>query len=580
MISIERAIEFINSNLRKSNSQLKPLPSDKCWITNNAADIKEFIFASTAFLGECSWPQRVWHILNNHLSPRTCSNSRCSNSCTWSGQSSSYSLYCSKDCASESPDRKAKFAATCLERFGTTAPAASQTVQRKRRANSIEKYGVDHPGKTESVKSSIKQAFVNKYGVDNPAKVPEVYERIRATNVERYGVEIPIQNSEVLAKRTATNIENYGAASPTQNAAVRAKQRNTLRKSWGVDNIKYKNIPTHIVETLHDKSKFLELVSGKYMGEVVSETGLDVTTLYNYVSKYECSDALLKDYGRSSLERDLEAWLTSKNIAFETSNRTVIAPRELDFYFPEHKLAIEICGVYYHSEQFGKDKYYHYNKWKQCADQGITLLTYFDDDIARAYNVIKSKILYLTKTGSFTKIGGRNLTIGTPTVSEERVFFTANHIQGFLNNRNATVGAYYNGQLVAAMCFTNRKDCVEITRFAVDLRYNIAGAFSKLLKSYIGSTGYKGTIISFSDNCHSNGALYKTAGFTLDKHVEPCYYYTLSGAARENRQRYMKAKIERRWPHVDISLTEAAIMQSLNYQRVWDCGKIKWTLSV
>ena len=580
MISIEHAIEFINNKLKKSNGQLKPLPADKWWSSNNAAGIKEFIFASTSFLGECSWPQRLWHILNNQLSPTKCNNSVCSNSTSWSTQSSSYSLYCSKQCATRSDERKAKFAATCLERYGTTAPAASQAVQRKRRANSIEKHGVDHPSKTDSVKKSIKQAFVNKYGVDNPAKVPEVYERIRATNVERYGVEIPIQNDSVLAKRTATNFELYGAASPTQNSTVRAKQIDTLRETWGVDNIKYRNIPTHVVESLQNKNKFLELVSGKYMSDVVSETGLDITTLYKYVAQYDCASAMLKDYGRSSLERDLEAWLTSKNIEFETSNRSVIAPRELDFYLPKHKLAIEINGVYYHSEQFGKDKYYHYNKWKQCADQGITLLTYFDDDIVRAYNVIKSKILYLTKTSSFTKIGGRNLTIGTPSVSEERAFFTANHIQGFLNNRNATVGAYYNGQLVAAMCFTNRSACVEITRFAVDLRYNIAGAFSKLLQSYITSTNYKGTIVSFSDNCHSNGALYKTAGFTLDKHVEPCYYYTHRGAARENRQRYMKDKIARRWPHVDMSLTEHAIMQSLNYQRVWDCGKIKWTLSV
>ena len=60
--------------------------------------------------------------------------------------------------------------------------------------------------------------------------------------------------------------------------------------------------------------------------------------------------------------------------------RSVIPPYELDIFVPSKKLAIEYCGLYWHSEDNGKDRNYHYNKVKMCHDVGIKLITVFEDE--------------------------------------------------------------------------------------------------------------------------------------------------------------------------------------------------------
>lgn len=60
--------------------------------------------------------------------------------------------------------------------------------------------------------------------------------------------------------------------------------------------------------------------------------------------------------------------------------RTIIPPYELDIFVPEKNLAIEYCGLYWHSEERGKDKYYHKNKYTMCKERGIDLITIFEDE--------------------------------------------------------------------------------------------------------------------------------------------------------------------------------------------------------
>lgn len=61
------------------------------------------------------------------------------------------------------------------------------------------------------------------------------------------------------------------------------------------------------------------------------------------------------------------------------NNRTILTGKELDLYYPEKKIAIEFNGDYWHSDEF-KDSNYHYNKYKQCKDLGITLVSIFEYD--------------------------------------------------------------------------------------------------------------------------------------------------------------------------------------------------------
>lgn len=533
-MSIAQLQAFVSSNLYKANGSVAPMKPDKWWFKNNASHYRDEILQLTDFLVAAPWPQRIWHIQNNVLVPNKCTNPACSASAKWSMITSRYAQYCSKECSANAPGKLQKFKTTCIERFGVAAPAQSAEVLQKRREIALEKYGVDHPGKTAAVKETIKRAFIEKYGVDNPSKDPAVRAKVKATNQARFGVDYPLQNSTVLEKRTATNIERFGVVSPTQVPEIHEKQRATLYAKYGI-------------------GANMRLLDGQEHNDVRPRTR------YN---------------------QEFEQFLIDNSIAFETSNRTILAPKELDCYLPEYKLAIELCGVYFHGENFERGKDYHRNKWMRCREQGITLLTYFDDEFDKSLSIIKSKILYMTGRGKFTRIGARQLSIRPVTISEEREFLERNHLQGFLNNRNFSVGAYQDNKLLAVLCVTNRKAYREITRFAVDIDYSIPCVFSKMLAHYVNTTGYSGDIISFSDNCHSNGNLYSAAGFEAIEHLGASYYYSRGGAPRENRQAFMKSKIEKKFG-VDINgKTEEAIMRELRYNKVWDCGKIKWKLIV
>lgn len=76
------------------------------------------------------------------------------------------------------------------------------------------------------------------------------------------------------------------------------------------------------------------------------------------------------------------------------SNRTVIAPQELDIYIPSARLAIEYNGLYWHCANRVPSKSYHYDKWKMCKDKGITLITVWEDDWRDHREYIESIIAY------------------------------------------------------------------------------------------------------------------------------------------------------------------------------------------
>ena len=74
------------------------------------------------------------------------------------------------------------------------------------------------------------------------------------------------------------------------------------------------------------------------------------------------------------------------------NSRDVISPLELDLYYPEKKIAIEYNGDYWHSEEF-KPKDYHYNKFKRCAESGITLVSIFENYWCKISDAIKAYII-------------------------------------------------------------------------------------------------------------------------------------------------------------------------------------------
>lgn len=572
-ITIEFLREFISENcLRKDGKVSGSCSRMSWWEKHGFQNIYTAIVEFTYFLDplNCTFPQRVWHI-NNSLEPVKCRNSACNNQSKWVyGQ---YHQYCGRECVDVSESVK-KFHATCQERYGVKSPMESSEFRDRLKRNLTEKYGVDSYSKTQGFRDKFKSTCQERYGVDNPAQLSEFNEKARQTTRERFGVDYALQCDAVLSKRTQTNIEKYGSPSPMGSHEVRKLHQDNMNARYGVTNFKHTLMSEYARECLNDAQLLVQWLETKTAPQIASDLDVDNTTVHNYLHRHGIHH-LVKIFPKSMMEVQMAEFLTTHGINYIANDRKILGGQELDLYIPSHKLAIELCGVYWHTERT-KHPTYHYDKWKKCDELGITLLTYFDDEISSKLSVIQSKLLYTTGALNGTRIGARQLILRTPSTSEEREFLDKNHLQGFLKARTYSIGAYYGDILVGIMCATQRSAYLEITRFAVSLEYICPGLFSKMMSRMICDLAFSGAVVSFSDNCHGNGAVYRASGFTLDSEIGPGYSYTIGGRPRENRQRYMKSKIASKFK-IDISdKTEKELMQSLGYERVWDCGKRKW----
>lgn len=100
-----------------------------------------------------------------------------------------------------------------------------------------------------------------------------------------------------------------------------------------------------------------------------------------------------------------------------TSVRDVIYPKELDIYVPSRGVAIEFNGTYWHSEENGKHKDYHFDKWLACKDRGITLISVWEDDWLYRRSVIERVLESVLLTNKYSYYGNH----GTKPLSIQKV---------------------------------------------------------------------------------------------------------------------------------------------------------------
>jgi len=114
----------------------------------------------------------------------------------------------------------------------------------------------------------------------------------------------------------------------------------------------------------------------------------------------------------------------------------------------------------------------------------------------------------------------------------------------------------------------------ELLRFSTSKR--VVGISGKLLSYFI--TNYNPTkIITYADRRWSIGNLYEKIGFTFIHNSVPNYWYFKVGEDRRwHRFNFRKDQLPKKLPIFDPSLTEWENMQLNGYDRIWDCGNMKF----
>lgn len=332
----------------------------------------------------------------------------------------------------------------------------------------------------------------------------------------------------------------------------------------------------------------------------ILKTEIQTNTLRQLCKKYKISMDTLRNLFyksgievplkyRSTAEKSIEDFIVMNNPNKEiiVCDRKIISPFELDLYIPENKLAIEYCGLYWHSEMTGKDSTYHLKKLERCQKKGIDLLTIFEDEYYDKQDLVENKINNKLNIFNRGKINARQCNIANILPAQKKEFLNRYHLQGN-DVSQIYLGLFFKSKLVSVMTFArpsrsrasstmiNNNLLWELNRYATDYNYIVRGGAGKLLEYFKRNYEWE-NIYSYADRRWSNGNLYTKLGFVLSNVSRPSYWYVPPGChKREYRFTYTKHKLISEG--FDPNLTEKEIMEQRGFTRIWDCGMLKFVL--
>lgn len=456
-------------------------------------------------------------------------------------------------------------------------------INQKRSNTNIEKYGVKNVGQTLIAKNKHKEFYsdsnaiasqvkkhkatmIERYGVDNPLKLDSIKEKVVNTTRERYGVDNINQLPErrKALKETAVFRTQQVKESNFWFNRLNTKYRLLSNVEFAISADEYKGSENNIwypFRCLSCSNKFETWISAGHLP--VCKKCFPTVHLY-----------------KSGEENEIFEYIKSLGIYIEQRNRTLINPFEIDMIIPDRKIAIEYCGLYWHSESSNnKNKIYHLNKMKLCEEKGYRLITIFSDEWNLKKNIVKIKLKNILGF-EFNHIAARKCLVKSIETDAVRTFYDKNHLQGY-TNAQINIGLTYNDTLVACMSFGSARafthiskqiNSYELIRYASSI--NVQGGAGKLL-SYFEKQYKPNIVFSYADARWSYGNMYYKLGFTqINKKLNPGYWYTNDYSTREHRYNFTKNSLVKQGH--DPCLTEWEIMQSIGYDRIWDCGQYKF----
>lgn len=489
---------------------------------------------------------------------------KCLYTCPGCGKES-LTRYCGAKCSNADPKVKEKKVLTAMKHFGVPNPGQSEDVKEKQRQTCIERYGVPCSFQAESVKSKIRETSLERYGVDHPMKDKNVKERQKCAIREHLGVDYPMQSAEVLEKSKKTCVEKYGTKNVAESDYFKEKLFSTNFNAYhrNIQDFTPEFVRDHFVENcvfkIHEFSAYFGINSRTVANRFKRKLGITEQNNDSYT-----------DQGYSKEEKELFEWIPTDNKICNT--RSIISPLELDMFLPDHNLAIEYNGAYYHSELF-KPEGYHIFKTSECEKRGIQLLHIFDFE-----NMDIWKSIISGKLKKNDRIFARKCLVQELSCKEAEAFLDENHLQGSCPAKYR-YGLFYKGQLVQVMTFGvprfNKNYDFELLRLASRKFTSVVGGASKLLRYFRDS--HKGSIVSYANRRFSMGDVYRKPGFVQTGRTNVNYFYTRCGEVL-SRYQCQKHKLKNLLENFDPAKTEKENMEMNGFFKVFDCGNLIFTL--
>jgi hypothetical protein len=489
------------------------------------------IIKETDFYDGDNISRRCWYIINDIYDAPKCV--VCDAPTNFKAFSVGFFRTCCNECATKDEVRNQKIRSK-LDYI---------TIQEKVKRTNLERYGVEYWFQTEESVTKIKNTKLEKYG-DEKYNNPE---RMKRTNMERYGVEHWFNSVEGQERINQAKERNGGSLSLTKEINAR----------------------------LCDIDLLLSLNETLSVTEIAEEIGvtpraiqLKFESIGHTPKRHPHRQCLLQ----GKLYDDIRTLYTGEVIF--NDNKT-IAPKELDIVIPDKNLAIELNGLYWHSEKSISDKrkMVHKNKLDLCNSKGVQLIQFTDKEYLEKKELVLGIIA--TRLDLNINIGARKCEVHIISNKEAKDFLNNHHFQGYVPAK-FTYGLYYQGELISVMSFGktrfNRDDQheYELLRFCVKNGYSIVGGAQKLFSRFIKDVHPK-SIISYCDLSKFSGDIYTKLGFTHSHTSSPNYFYHKKSVVY-SRYQAQKHKLKDILEDFDPALSESENMFNNGFYRYWDCG--------
>lgn len=344
--------------------------------------------------------------------------------------------------------------------------------------------------------------------------------------------------------------------------------------------------------TIEEVKEYIEtqkyqLISNKYKNnrsklDMICDVGHKIKMTY-YAFKYEESRCISCSHQTSKAEQEIltftqQYYPSSSKIKFRDlilNCPTEYKNKELDIYIPQLRLAIEYCGLYWHSDLSGKKSTKHHtNKLKWCNDNNIRLITIFEDEWLNRKEQTKNFLLSVLNVYTI-KLGARQCIVFPIDNKEAIKFIDTYHIQPIARCK-FSFGLYYNKELIGIITGSKHhrnNESIILQRMCFKTGYQIAGGASKLFSVFKKEAKlYSNSIISWSDNRISEGNVYNKMGFILFKNLPPDYSYVKHGVYN----RFSKQSLKKTKEEQALNKTESMLRTEQGYYKIWDCGKKTW----
>lgn len=463
---------------------------------------------------------------------------------------------------------------------GITNAAHIDGVIEKRSKTNDERYGGTGFGSDE-LATKTREVIMEKYGAENIMQTEEGKQHFIGSNNP-----MSKENPESESRRKSLSEVIKGQPSKLRERDyedIHGKEKGDQLRTERSEHFRQKFMPD-----LNKALEFfeLDLLDSEYKGAhykhkwKCKKCSTEYEQIWNSIQQgYQCPKCFPRNVGDSKSEREIRDFISTFGFEFKINIRNIIAPKELDIYFPDKKIAIEHNGIYRHSE-LNLSKSYHIKKTIACEKLGIRLIHIFEDEWVYKKEIVKERLKYILGCSTSIRINARDCIIKEISNSIKDDFLKKYHIQGTDIGSSIRLGAYHNDELVSIMTFSKlniskgsqaKEGYWELSRFCSSYSYIVNGIAGKLLSHFKNNYSWI-QILTYADRRWSSGNLYKKLGFEGGQQTSIDYWYSKGGLERISRFK-MRKKVDE-----PKDIPEHILRAKEGYFRIYGCGNLRFTL--